>query len=90
MVIRGEIENIDRKNQKDCSRTTGQQRAIGWSHDAILMIKFLSKDIQIGFGEVVGNPCKHDDFKMNEDRDNVNQECVFYFTSESCIELFVF
>ncbi|CAG8745769.1 5228_t:CDS:2, partial [Funneliformis caledonium] len=67
----GEIENNDRKNQKDCSRPTGQQRAIGWFHDAILMMKFLSKEIQIGFGEVVGNPCKHDDSKMNEDREKL-------------------
>ncbi|CAJ0650612.1 6657_t:CDS:10 [Entrophospora sp. SA101] len=67
----GEVENIDRKNQKDGSRPPGQKRATGWSHDAILMVKFLSKDIQVGFGEVVGNPCKHDDNKLNEDREKM-------------------
>ncbi|RHZ85002.1 hypothetical protein Glove_74g225 [Diversispora epigaea] len=30
-VETGEIENFDRKNQKDCSRPLGRQRAIGWS-----------------------------------------------------------
>ncbi|CAG8566574.1 1766_t:CDS:10, partial [Dentiscutata heterogama] len=64
----GEIENIDRKNQKDRSRPPKQKRAIGWSHDAILMIKCMNKNVQVGFGEVIGNPCRHDDEKRDGDR----------------------
>jgi hypothetical protein len=44
-VNSGEIENLDRKNQKDLSRTPEQRRAIGWAHDATLSIK------------ITGNPC---------------------------------
>ncbi|CAG8739633.1 15297_t:CDS:10, partial [Gigaspora margarita] len=67
-VRTGEIENIDRKNQKDRSRPPKQKRALGWSHDAILMIKCMSKNVQVGFGEVIGNPCRHDDEKRDGDR----------------------
>ncbi|CAG8696577.1 1758_t:CDS:10, partial [Acaulospora morrowiae] len=67
----GEVENIDRKNQKDRSRPPKQKRAIGWSHDAILMIECMNKEVQVGFGEVIGNPCRHDDEKRDSDREKM-------------------
>ncbi|CAG8669660.1 13207_t:CDS:2 [Funneliformis mosseae] len=68
--IEREIENMDIKDQND-------QRAIGWSHDAspanegqvqyfglhLLIIKVNSSDRAVGFGEIVGNACYHDDKK---------------------------
>ncbi|CAG8624045.1 14825_t:CDS:10 [Acaulospora morrowiae] len=67
----GEIENIDRRNQKDRSRPPKQKRAIRWSHDAILMIECMNKEVQVGFGEVIGNPCRHDDDKRDGDREKM-------------------
>ncbi|CAI2189728.1 10409_t:CDS:2, partial [Funneliformis geosporum] len=67
----GEIENNDRKNQKDCSRPTGQQRAIGWFHDAILMMKFLSKKFKLVLVRLLAiHVNMMIDSKMNEDREN--------------------
>ncbi|CAG8610628.1 15510_t:CDS:2 [Funneliformis mosseae] len=45
------------------------------------MIKFLSKEIQIGFDEVVGNPYKHDDSKMNENWEKLLKERDFFIYS---------
>jgi len=64
----GEIENVDRKHQKDLARTPDQRRAIGWLHDAILKVKVAGIDIQVGFGEVVGNACEQNDAKLCEDQ----------------------
>ncbi|RUO97012.1 hypothetical protein BC936DRAFT_141124 [Jimgerdemannia flammicorona] len=53
----GEIENSDRKLQKNLSKVPHERRAIGWRHDGILMMKIGSVDMQVAFGEVVGNAC---------------------------------
>ncbi|RHZ65092.1 hypothetical protein Glove_319g45 [Diversispora epigaea] len=60
----GEIENTDRKVQ----RPPEQKCAIGWSHNTLLMIKVNSSDCSIGFGEVVGNACYHNNKKMTENQ----------------------
>ncbi|RHZ65151.1 hypothetical protein Glove_319g48 [Diversispora epigaea] len=67
----GEIENTDRKVQKNLKRSPEQKRAIGWSHDALLMIKVNSSDRPVGFGEVVGNACYHNDKKMTDNREKI-------------------
>jgi hypothetical protein len=37
-------------------------------HDAILFMKVINIDLQVGFGEVVGNACIKDDKKACEDK----------------------
>ncbi|CAG8703605.1 32309_t:CDS:2, partial [Racocetra persica] len=67
----GEVENLDRKVQKDSNRLPGIRRATGWEHDALLVMKVKSIEYQIGFGEIVGNACEHDDAKMERDREKI-------------------
>ncbi|CAG8532771.1 2966_t:CDS:10 [Funneliformis mosseae] len=67
----GEVENTDRKDQKNSARPQGQRRSVGWDHDAILIMKANNVDYQIGFCEVVGNACIHDDQKMIGDREKI-------------------
>ncbi|RUS29384.1 hypothetical protein BC938DRAFT_480724, partial [Jimgerdemannia flammicorona] len=67
----GEIENSDRKLQKNLSKFPYERRAIGWLHDGILMMKIGSVDMQVAFGEVVGNACDQNDGKMCEDRTKI-------------------
>ncbi|GBB90639.1 hypothetical protein RclHR1_17660003 [Rhizophagus clarus] len=70
-VRTGEVENTDRKDQKNSARPQGQRRSVGWEHDAILIMKANNVDYQIGFCEVVGNACIHDDQKMIGDREKI-------------------
>ncbi|RUP47349.1 hypothetical protein BC936DRAFT_145832, partial [Jimgerdemannia flammicorona] len=67
----GEVENLDRKFQRNLSKFPNERRAIGWLHDAILVMKVASVDVQVGFGEVVGNACELNDGKMCEDRTKI-------------------
>ncbi|CAI2192888.1 10870_t:CDS:10, partial [Funneliformis geosporum] len=70
-VMTGEVENTDRKDQKNSARPQGQRRSVGWDHDAVIIMKANNVDYQIGFGEVVGNACIHDDKKMTEDQEKM-------------------
>ncbi|GBC45676.2 uncharacterized protein OCT59_013563 [Rhizophagus irregularis] len=70
-VRTGKVENTDRKDQKNSARPQGQRRSVGWDHDAILIMKANNVDYQIGFCEVVGNACIHDDQKMVGDREKI-------------------
>ncbi|RUP49922.1 hypothetical protein BC936DRAFT_140976 [Jimgerdemannia flammicorona] len=67
----GEVENSDRKLQMNLSKFPHERRAIGWLHDGILMMKIGSVDVQVAFGEVVGNACEQNDGKMCEDRTKI-------------------
>ena len=42
-----------------------------WFHDAILSMNVSQNEIQVAFGEVVGNAYYHDDLKMNGDREKI-------------------
>jgi len=42
-----------------------------WFHDAILSMNVSQNEIQVAFGEVVGNAYYHDDVKMNGDREKI-------------------
>ena len=66
--IRGEVENLDNKIQKNLLIHPSERRAIGCQHDAILIMKVTNIDVQVGFGEVVGNACIKDDKKACEDK----------------------
>ncbi|CAG8480831.1 13800_t:CDS:10 [Funneliformis caledonium] len=61
--VTGEVENIDRKNQKDLSKLPEERRPIGWYHDGILNININGNDLQVGFLEVVGNAIIEDHIK---------------------------
>ncbi|CAJ0629037.1 13221_t:CDS:2 [Entrophospora sp. SA101] len=69
----GEIENIDRKKQLDLNRNTkkGRTNSGSWYHDAVLIMKVGNRDVQIAFGEVIGNAFKQDEKKLNEDREKL-------------------
>ncbi|CAG8609697.1 13497_t:CDS:2 [Funneliformis caledonium] len=69
----GEVENVDRRNQLGLARNPDDRRSnVGsWYHDAILIMKVGDKDVQVAFGEVVGNAFKHDDTKLYEDREKI-------------------
>ncbi|CAG8705295.1 10143_t:CDS:10 [Funneliformis caledonium] len=69
LLTRGEVENTDRKDQKNSARPQGQRRSIGWDHDAILIMK--ANNVDYRFCEVVGNACIHDDQKMIGDREKI-------------------
>ncbi|CAJ0767569.1 5806_t:CDS:2 [Entrophospora sp. SA101] len=81
----GEIENIDRKKQLDLNRNTkkGRTNSGSWYHDAVLIMKVGNRDVQIAFGEVIGNAFKQDEKKLNEDREKLlkgkNIKFQFYF-----------
>ncbi|CAI2185941.1 17958_t:CDS:2, partial [Funneliformis geosporum] len=66
------LEEIGLSNQK-----SEQRRAICWSHDAALSIKITGLDFRVGCGEVVGNPCFHNDNKYCEDREKLLKERDF-------------
>ncbi|CAI2188270.1 16942_t:CDS:10, partial [Funneliformis geosporum] len=61
--VTGEVENIDRKNQKDLSKLPEERRPTGWFHDGILKININGNDLQVGFLEVVGNAIIEDHIK---------------------------
>ncbi|CAG8667593.1 1419_t:CDS:10 [Funneliformis caledonium] len=63
----GEIENVDRKNQKVLSKSPEERRSTGWYHDGILTININGINFQIGFLEVVGNAIVEDHKKMTTD-----------------------
>ena len=42
-----------------------------WFHDAILSMNVSQSEIQVAFGEVVGNAYYNDDVKMNGDREKI-------------------
>ena len=42
-----------------------------WFRDAILSMNVSQSEIQVVFGEVVGNAYYHDDVKMNVDREKI-------------------
>ena len=67
MSIRGEVENTGQKSKKNSERCPGQHWSIGWCHDAILIMKVMCLDLQVAFGEVVGNACDTDDAKRDGD-----------------------
>lgn len=56
-LIRGEVENVDRKKQLSLSRNLDQRKSSlgAWHHDAVLVMKVGSKLVQVAFGEVIGN-----------------------------------
>lgn len=68
--IRGEIENTDRKNQLELKRCLDKRKTNSgsWFHDAVLLMNVNHTEIQVAFGEVVGNAYYHDDVKMRGDR----------------------
>jgi len=63
----GEVENIDRKNQRDLSKLPEERRPTGWFHDGILNININGNDLQVGFLEVVGNAIVEDHKKRTDD-----------------------
>ncbi|CAB4494190.1 unnamed protein product [Rhizophagus irregularis] len=69
----GEVENTDRKFQLEIKRCLDKRNtnAGSWFHDAILLMNFSQNEIQVAFGEVVGNAYYHDDVKMNGDREKI-------------------
>lgn len=71
--IRGEIENTDRKNQLELKRCLDKRRtnAGSWFHDAVLLMNVNHAEIQVAFGEVVGNAYYHDDVKMKGDLERI-------------------
>ncbi|RGB38871.1 hypothetical protein C1646_755200 [Rhizophagus diaphanus] len=66
-VIIGEVENVDRKKQKDSGRKEGERRNIGWLHDILLRIRVNNVDYQVAFREVVGNAFIQDEAKKIND-----------------------
>ncbi|POG80624.1 hypothetical protein GLOIN_2v252909 [Rhizophagus irregularis DAOM 181602=DAOM 197198] len=60
----GEIENTDRKNQKDLSKLPEDRRPTGWFHDGIIKININGNNLQVGFLEVVGNAIVKDHKKI--------------------------
>ncbi|CAJ0825647.1 9775_t:CDS:10, partial [Entrophospora sp. SA101] len=64
---------LETYNEVITRESTGFQISltIGWFHDAIIIMRLLGIDFQIGYGEVVGNPCYHDDSKRDEDCEKV-------------------
>ncbi|RGB26583.1 hypothetical protein C1646_674669 [Rhizophagus diaphanus] len=69
----GEVENTDRKFQLEIKRYKDKRNtnAGSWFHDAILSMNVNQSEIQVAFGEVVGNAYYHDDVKMNGDREKI-------------------
>ncbi|CAG8501226.1 19526_t:CDS:10 [Rhizophagus irregularis] len=69
----GEVENTDRKFQLEIKRYKDKRNTNSgsWFHDAILSMNVSQSEIQVAFGEVVGNAYYHDDVKMNGDREKI-------------------
>ncbi|CAB5380464.1 unnamed protein product [Rhizophagus irregularis] len=63
-MLSGEIENTDRKNQKDLSKLPEDRRPTGWFHDGIIKININGNNLQVGFLEVVGNAIVKDHKKI--------------------------
>ena len=42
-----------------------------WFHDAVLLMNVNHTEIQVAFGEVVGNAYYHDDVKMKGDLEKI-------------------
>ncbi|RIA86056.1 hypothetical protein C1645_807963 [Glomus cerebriforme] len=76
----GEIENVDRKNQKVLSKSPEERRSTGWYHDGILTININGINFQIGFLEVVGNAIVEDHKKMTSDLQKIlkGRDFIFY------------
>lgn len=56
-------------------------------HDAVLMIKCMSKDFQVGFCKVIGNPCRHNEMEMKERCLEVYQRGYFYLPAKVVFNL---
>ena len=55
------------------------------------MIKCMNKNVQVGFGEVIGNPCRHDDEKRDGDRGKmlkgISRSAFFYLPAKVVFNL---
>jgi len=67
----GEVENRQRKNQKNLSKFPEDRRQIGWYHDGILSVNVNGVEEYIGILEVVGNSIVEDYDKMISDRNKI-------------------
>ncbi|CAG8528691.1 10922_t:CDS:10 [Rhizophagus irregularis] len=73
-ISNGEIENTDRKNQKDLSKLPEDRRPTGWFHDGIIKININGNNLQVGFLEVVGNAIVKDHKKIIGDLQKILKE----------------
>ncbi|KAF0551467.1 hypothetical protein F8M41_023408 [Gigaspora margarita] len=73
----GEVENINRKIQKDSSKHPDERSSIGWYHVGVLKININGTEMQAGFLEVIGNAIVEDYMKKIDDRNKVLKANAF-------------